>query len=578
MLLFFYLIFSAFNFQWPYANLQALSIGLTTSKIMLINGIVPFVTFGASPLLGFIGDKIGYKVTLVILLLVNAAVAVAFTLIPTVSTEVQHEVQIRSVDNITGQIFDNPFISFSKYSVECSDELNMTITKLVCNDKDYDIHYDFMTSYMNVTGYMCDDDKNVCIYNFDDNSTNQNSPSVFCDAYIEGETNEVSYGNTSLLFWLYVTCKIVLALSVGPAWNFVDALASKKCQQVNVDWAWVSVLGNIGAGVAPILTGQLINKVNLTDALPPNCLTGLIPDVPSYSFPFYCCAASLVFTAVVTCFLKIDIQPVRTDDSWRKELSWLLTWPAVGFYTLLVIHGIGQGVTGGFYAIFVVEELKVTEEWWGILFTIGLVSSIAFQGVGGLIHKHMGSMNIVVLCVALSTFQNIIVAYLEPYPEDTIPWALIFSGMLDLCNPLYVGVIGYVAMIAPDHLRAAALGFCASSIFVIGRGVGSLFGGMVNDQLVIGSNRFSSISKTLKIFGFAILGYSFVYFVIYHCFIKSKENPLDGIDGDSKTNKTDSNVNIAKKSDIDTIRSIVDKLDLAEKAPIQSENLAVTYF
>ena len=107
---------------------------------MLINGLVPFVTFGASPLLGFIGDKIGYKVTLIILLFVNAAVAVAFTLIPTVTVEVQHKVEIRSVENITGQIIDNPFISFSKYSENCFDELNMTIIKLVCSDKVYDMN------------------------------------------------------------------------------------------------------------------------------------------------------------------------------------------------------------------------------------------------------------------------------------------------------------------------------------------------------------------------------------------------------------------------------------------------------
>ena len=32
----------------------------------------------------------------------------------------------------------------------------------------------------------------------------------------------------------------------------------------------------------------------------------------------------------------------------------------------------------------------------------------------------------------------------------------------------YVGVVGYVLILAPSHLRAAALGFCASAIFVIG--------------------------------------------------------------------------------------------------------------
>ena len=39
----------------------------------------------------------------------------------------------------------------------------------------------------------------------------------------------------------------------------------------------------------------------------------------------------------------------------------------------------------------------------------------------------------------------------------------------------YVGVVGYVSVIAPGHLRAAALGFCASAIFVVGMWVVSIY-------------------------------------------------------------------------------------------------------
>ena len=50
-------IILAYYFVWPYANLQARALGLSMSSIMLIAGIVPFLAFPASPLLGKYRDK-----------------------------------------------------------------------------------------------------------------------------------------------------------------------------------------------------------------------------------------------------------------------------------------------------------------------------------------------------------------------------------------------------------------------------------------------------------------------------------------------------------------------------------------
>ena len=46
------IIYLAYYFVWPYTNLQARGLGLSMSSIMLIAGIVPFLAFPASPLLG----------------------------------------------------------------------------------------------------------------------------------------------------------------------------------------------------------------------------------------------------------------------------------------------------------------------------------------------------------------------------------------------------------------------------------------------------------------------------------------------------------------------------------------------
>ena len=108
------------------------------------------------------------------------------------------KIQISSIGDVTGVIVKNPFIKFSRYSDKCVDRLDMRITKLVCNDQDYDIDYNFTASdFINVTDSMCDD-RHVCLYTMSDIHLNS---TIYCDAYVKGELNEIVHGSSTLLFW-----------------------------------------------------------------------------------------------------------------------------------------------------------------------------------------------------------------------------------------------------------------------------------------------------------------------------------------------------------------------------------------
>ena len=293
------------------------------------SGIIPFIAFPASPLLGFIGDKIGYKIIYIILLLLNALVAIGFTLIPAYESNIQHKIEVTSVDDIRNHLSEvgDYLLTFSEFSQNtCSGGLNMTILKLVCEEETFQIDYEFTANtFTNISISTCND-LSVCTYTLSPNSSNS---SIYCDAYINNSDNEKTSGNFALLFGLYLACKISWGYVCGPSWNFVEAASSKICQKVKVDWAWFNVAGNIGSIVAPIIAGQLINKLTVSE-IQIDCLTNNIIDEMDYRLPYYCCAASLVLTAIVGMFLKMDIQPVRTQVSWWKELSWLWTMPALG--------------------------------------------------------------------------------------------------------------------------------------------------------------------------------------------------------------------------------------------------------
>ncbi len=464
----------------------------------------------------------------------------------------------------------------------------MTISKLICDEDTYEMNYAF-NAYDSINSSTCDDES-VCKYSMFSEEANS---SVYCDAYVEGEINELTTGNSSLLFWLYLVCQIVWAYCVGPAWNFVDAVASKKCEKVNIDWAWANVAGNVGSVLAPLITGQIIVKIQMGDEKT-DCLSGLIIDEFDYRLPFYFCAVALALTAITTMFLNIDIKPVRTNIAWYKELSWLITFPALGFYLTLIIHGMLIGVSDGFYAIFVIEKLNVSEEWYSNLFTISVISNIFLNVIIGIVHRYIGSMNVINLLAATSTIRIIVVPFLSKYQDGAVPVELIILTLLDHAGAVYVGVVGYVPQISPSHLRASAIGMCASCIFVIGRGFGSLLSGLVSDQI--------GVPETLKIFGFAGLGYHLAYFVLYHSFIKHKEQPekfkepskmiAKEVPGQGNQIELIENfrhnitTNDDMKSDEDKKglnkdieeRSLGDKLDLAEKVPEQVDYLFYTHF
>ncbi len=68
---------------YPYFTLQMEDLGLSVEDINFITGLLPFVTFFALPVSGFIGDKIGYRVILIVEMIGLAATSTYIPFIPT---------------------------------------------------------------------------------------------------------------------------------------------------------------------------------------------------------------------------------------------------------------------------------------------------------------------------------------------------------------------------------------------------------------------------------------------------------------------------------------------------------------
>ena len=67
---------------WPYFSLQMRSLGLTLNDVALIAGLAPAFAFIATPLFGYIGDKVGYKIILIITILLIIGTSAALNFLP----------------------------------------------------------------------------------------------------------------------------------------------------------------------------------------------------------------------------------------------------------------------------------------------------------------------------------------------------------------------------------------------------------------------------------------------------------------------------------------------------------------
>ena len=112
---------------FPFLTLQALGLGLTYADISIVYGLSPVLCLGAQPLAGreintsstkvhtkqisgFIGDKIGFRVVLMIYVLLNLLLETSLTLIP-VYQELQQIPHVLLYKNISATTF--PRLSFA---------------------------------------------------------------------------------------------------------------------------------------------------------------------------------------------------------------------------------------------------------------------------------------------------------------------------------------------------------------------------------------------------------------------------------------------------------------------------------
>merc|ERR1719341_3202286 len=135
-------------------------------------------------------------------------------------------------------------------------------------------------------------------------------------------------------------------------------------------------------------------------------------------------------------------------------------------------------------------------------------------------------MNLVIFGGVLKCLKIIVVSFSRAYGPDEVPYLLLFSTLFEFGQ--FVGIVGYVKLVAPKNLTATAMGVASILEFVVGKGLGMFLGSQLN--IVVG------MKATLNISGFIGLGYNLFFF--FHAFIRDTESYKEGVLVDTPVEKS----------------------------------------
>merc|ERR1719239_47050 len=338
---------------------------------MNISGIIPLITFYSSPLVGYIGDKMGHKMTLIICLVLTSLNLIVYTLLPKYKSVPRFKIGVNASDE---DITADSLKMFGEYltaNTPCRDQLDFTIQDVICDGESVSSNFSVaVTNFFNVSSGHCEvSGQDFCTYDIVEYNANEDF--LYCDVAIKDVDSFDESGSKTVTFWTYLAAKFIWGFVSGPSWVLSDSIAITASKAANIDWGYVNFFGAISAVIAPLLTGFLIDRITFLNS-PDDCITQQ-PGIQKYQMPFYSAAIGCFVLAIYVCFIRVKIEKEENKKkvSFREEFSWILKAPPLCFYLTILVDGYVFGVIDGFYAFFLVDELGISQEWLGILFALG---------------------------------------------------------------------------------------------------------------------------------------------------------------------------------------------------------------
>ncbi|OWA51622.1 hypothetical protein BV898_16095 [Hypsibius exemplaris] len=548
------LVYGAMGALYPFLTLHMRTIGLSWTEIAVISAVVPFVSCIGPPLGGALADKIGnYRVTFIGFNVCSIAVHLLMLLtVPSLTIErrITHLDATLSCGHqsngtfaVTATAFSGDNCSITDPSIQWTHNQAQELTFLHCHLKS-DNEGEILEA---------PDDFHVCMSHHDSVATCYSLPNmkgrVFANTFIKPRNavhgwTLVSYENgekkvlvnstvcssSSLgnrLDGFSVECEIqtdfqsscakveaadnrmktvviysmfrfMAGIAVSTVVPILDAAAYRMSADYDGDLGIQRIFSLIGVSVFPPLSSFLVGLASKRHGF------------SDYSPAFYIFAVMNALAVFIAFFTQLSLQKAQ-EDIWRNVGRILRNPKVFTFVTMMFFAGIAWGFLENYLFLFM--DGIGSPKW--LLGMTNLVSSLAAIPVVALstcIMRFFGHTKILMICLMIYGVRFFCYSLIyNPFMVLPVEALEAFTTSL-----LWVVASVYCGKIAPDYL-ATLQGVIGCVHHAMGRGVGSLLGGLMFDRL--------KPRLTYQIFAGVSAGVGILYMILHYAWLRGIPNP-----------------------------------------------------
>ncbi|XP_069191149.1 major facilitator superfamily domain-containing protein 6 isoform X1 [Procambarus clarkii] len=499
----------------PYLTLHMQELGLTVAEIATVYAFLPITSILGPPLSGLVADRFGrFKQVVVANMVLTVVLHCALLYVParprasirmscgpdgnvlTWSCNTCHQQLNNTQLQLTLQLCEFDCVSPPSELSVCVHEEDLA----TCHN--YSL-FDQITLNGTVLSWREEEKCNHTLYNplYDQQVYHTLSCSSQC--HVKCQVMQVPQchvsddpDSTANTFWIYFVLRMIATFFLNSLFTMMDAMTLAIVRQHNGDYGKQRFLFILGLATVPLLAGFTLDwheaSVGYKD----------------YSPAFYLGAALCLVSAALITRLCFTVEP--SGDKVVADLLKLVTRPEINVYLVMVLV---MGSNWGFlesYLFLYLETLHAPSYLMGLTLTVGSLVGMPVMLIADAVVEKLRRPTIFIISFFIYAIRHIGYSYIND------PWLVFPFEVLEVFTYqlMWVAAITYCSILAPKGLLATMTGLTGAIHFSLGRGLGSLVGGHLINNL--------GLPAAFRAYGGIAAGSGILYVLIHFCYIKKK--------------------------------------------------------
>ncbi|KFM80402.1 Major facilitator superfamily domain-containing protein 6, partial [Stegodyphus mimosarum] len=458
--------------------------GLALSELSTIFIIAPFAQFLGTAVSGVIADKLGRSKPVLVGNLIITLLAVAgMLLMPRMNPESCNQQPLNlkchylEFDRLIARSacdIEEDIIEVTSCSVQCPENVTQYCfgRNLICEILARNQEFGNFSLSIHVNGTF--KIKHKCFYNVH-TLTHKNITYSWCNVphkmycrincsyFSEEKCNREGKSRWKLLI-ANVVLFILFLTTFTTCYRIFDVTAMSLVKQYNSDFGHERFFSILGVLIFSPVAGYIVDA---------NTSPG---EEKHYASAFYCFIGMCIIILAIIYKLDVQIMPPG-KNMWKKILNLLKNADVISFICVLLVLGTTWNFTKNFTNWFL-AELNTPGVLFGLIPAVSGLYGLPFLMTSKWWVQKIGSPNIFILALLAYVCSAIGYSFLFD------PWYSLFLEVTSIFtyHLLWVAVILHSHEIAPEGLTATVISTAGGIHYSIGKGSGSLIGGLIMDS------------------------------------------------------------------------------------------------